>query len=168
MLDACGRLRKPEIGFAATLGDRAAYNEARGLMGRYLEQMVRTLSRLDAQMEAFKVTPRMRYIYTANEIEPTMVGEAISLAMESGLIATDRPVVGIADGEGGDIKISVRATPGLAMQGLNVGGVLSKVAAEVGGSGGGHDVAAAARIPRERMDEFIAKLDQALTEAGGT
>jgi len=167
MLDACGRLRKPEIGFAAALGDRAAYNEARGLMSRYLEQMVRTLSRLDAQMEAFKVTPRMRYIYTADEIESTMVGEAISLAMESGLIPTDKPVVGIADGEGGDIKISVRATPGLAMQGLNIGGVLSKVAAEVGGSGGGHDVAAAARIPRERMDEFIAKLDQALTEAGG-
>ena len=168
MLDACGRLNKPEIGFAATLGDRAAYNEARGLMSGYLEQMVRTLSRLDAQMEAFKVTPKMRYIYTADEIEPMMVGEAISLAMESGLIATDKPVVGIADGENGNLKISVRATPGLAMQGLNVGSVTSKVAAEVGGSGGGHDVAAAARIPRERMNEFIAKLDQALTEAGGT
>jgi RecJ-like exonuclease len=97
-----------------------------------------------------------------------MVGEAISLAMESGLIAIDKPVVGIADGEEGDVKISVRATPGLAMQGLNIGDVLSKVAADVGGIGGGHDVAAAARVPRERMDEFIAKLDQALTEAGGT
>jgi len=51
---------------------------------------------------------------------------------------------------------------------LNVGSVISKVAAEVGGSGGGHDVAAAARISRERMDEFIAKLDQALSEAGVT
>jgi RecJ-like exonuclease len=168
MLDACGRLRRPEIGFAAALGDRAACNEARELMRRYLEQMLRVLGRLAAQMEAFKVTPRMRYIYTADEIEPTMVGEAISLAMESGLIATDKPVVGIADGEHGDLKISVRATPGLAMQGLNVGSVTSKVAAGIGGSGGGHDVAAAARIPRERMDEFIAKLDQALTEDGGT
>ena len=168
MLDACGRLRKPEIGFAAALGDRAAYNEARGLLSRYLEQMMRTLSKLNAQVEAFKVTPRMRYIYTADEIEPTMIGEAISLAMESGLVAIDKPVVGIVDGETGDVKISARATPGLAMQGLNVGDVLSRVAADVGGSGGGHDVAAAARVPRERMDEFIAKLDQALTEAGGT
>jgi single-stranded-DNA-specific exonuclease len=168
ILDACGRLRKPEIGFAAALGDRAAYNEARGLISRYLEQMVRTLGKLDTRVEAFKVTPRMRYIYTADEIEPTVIGEAISLAMESGLIATDRPVIWIADGDGkGDVKISARATPGLAMHGLNMGGVLSKVAFEIGGSGGGHDVAAAARIPRERMDEFIAKLDQALTEVGG-
>jgi single-stranded-DNA-specific exonuclease len=51
------------------------------------------------------------------------------------------------------------------MEGVNVGRALAKVAESVGGSGGGHDVSAAAWIPRERADEFIAKLDQALSEA---
>ncbi len=168
MLDACGKLRKPEIGFAAALGDRTACNEAIGLLRRYQEQMVRTLNKLNAQISTFKITPQMRYIYTAKEVEPTMIGEALSLAMESGIISTDRPIVGMADGEGGEVKISARGTPGLAMQGVDLGGVLMKVAAEVGGSGGGHDVAAAARIPRERMEEFIAKLDQTLAMAGET
>ncbi len=162
MLDACGKLRKPEIGFAAALGDRVACNEALGLLRRYQEQMVRVLGWLNAHMDVFKVTPSMRYIYTGREVGPTMIGEALSLAMESGLVATDRPVVGMANGEGDELKISARATPGLAMEGLNLGLILTRVAGEVGGDGGGHDVSAAARIPRERMDEFMAKLDQAL------
>ena len=168
MLDACGKLRKPEIGFAAALGDRVAYNEALGLLRRYQEQMVRVLGWFNKNINLFKVTPQVRYIYTGKEVEPTMIGEALSLAMESGLVATDRPVIGMADGEGDELKISARATPGLAMQGLNLGDVLMKVAADVGGDGGGHDVAAAARIQRGRMDEFMVMLDKALAGAGGS
>jgi len=167
MLNACGKLRKPEIGFAAALGDRVAYNEALGLLRRYQEQMVRVLGWFNKNMNLFKVTPQVRYIYAGKEVEPTMIGEALSLAMESGLVATDMPVIGMADAEDDELKISARATLGLVMHGLNLGDTLTKVAADVGGDGGGHDVSAAARIQRERMDEFMTKLNKALAEAGG-
>ena len=167
MLDACGKLHKPEIGFAAAMGDQAAQAEALTLLRGYQEQMVKALNWLAAHADTFKATPHMRHVYAGDEIGPTMIGEVLSLAIESGLVAADRPVVGVADINANRLKVSARATPSLAMGGVNVGRALAKVAEAVGGSGGGHDVSAAARIPRERMDEFIVKLDQAFSEAGG-
>ena len=165
MLDACGKLRKPELGFAAAMGDQAAQAGAVALLRDYQGQMVGALSWLTSHSGSFKVTPRMRHVYAGDAIGPTMIGEALSLAIESGMVTVDRPVFGIADINANKLKVSARATPSLAIRGVNVGRTLAKVAEAVGGSGGGHDVSAAARIPRERMDEFIVKLDQAFVEA---
>jgi RecJ-like exonuclease len=164
MLDACDRLRKPELGFAVALGDQNACTDTLALLRRYQEQMVRVLGWLATHLERFKTTPQMRYIHVGREIEPGMMGEALSLAMESGLIEVDRPIIGLADTGTQELKISARATPGLAIRGVDVGKALAKVAESMGGTGGGHDVSAAARVPRERMDEFITKLDQAFAK----
>jgi RecJ-like exonuclease len=165
MLDACGKLRKPEVGFASAMGDQTAHAEALDLLRRYQGQMVEALKWLVAHSDNFKALPHMRHIYAGDEIGPTMIGEVLSLAIESGLVVADRPLVGMADMGANRLKVSARATPSLAMEGVNVGRALAKVAESVGGSGGGHDVSAAAWIPRERADEFIARLDQALSEA---
>lgn len=165
-LEACGKLRKPELGFAMTMGDQTAQAEVLSLLSDYQEQMVKVLGWLAAHLDSFKVTPQMRYVYAGDAVGPTMIGEALSLAIESGLIAADRPVIGIADISADKLKVSARATPGLAMQGVNVGRAITKVSEEVGGEGGGHDVSAAAWVPRGRMSEFITKLDQAFSGAG--
>ena len=165
MLDACGKLRKPELGFTAAMGDQAAQSEAIASLRDYQGQMVGALSWLESHPDAFKVTQRMRYVYAGDAIGPTMIGETLSLAIESGMMTPDRPMFGLADINADKLKVSARATPSLAIQGVNVGRTLSKAAEAVGGSGGGHDVSAAARIPRERMDEFLIKLEQALAEA---
>ncbi|KUO39057.1 MAG: hypothetical protein AVW05_02510 [Hadesarchaea archaeon DG-33] len=125
--------------------------------------MLKVLEWLVSHHDSFKLTPRLRYIYFANVVDSTMVGEALSLAIESGLVATDRPILGITEVSAEELKVSARSTPILAAQGVNVGRALAEAAKEVGGNGGGHDVSAAARIPRERMDEFIVKIDQTLS-----
>jgi len=66
-----------------------------------------------------------------------------------------------------DVKISARATLGLAMAGVDVGRAMAKAAEAAGGEGGGHDVSAAAKIPRTRMEEFIARLDEIFPRVGG-
>jgi len=167
MLDACCKLKKQEMGFAAALGDGSAGNEAVALLRRYQEEMVGVLGWLVAHAGEFKLTLKMRYIYAGKSIEPPMLGEALSLAMESGLVATDRPVVGMVDVGADEVKISARATPGLAMAGVDVGRAMARAAEAVGGDGGGHDVSAAARVPRARVEEFIAKLDEILPRVGG-
>jgi len=168
VLDACGKLRRPELGFAALMGDQTAQTDALALLSSYQKQMVEALSWLATHADAFKVTPQMRYVYAGDSIGPTMIGEAVSLAIESGLVVADLPIVGIANINENRLKVSARGTPRLAIRGINVGRTLAKVAEAVGGSGGGHDVSAAARVPRERMDEFVVKLDQAFAEAGST
>ncbi len=167
LLDACGNLRKPEIGFAVAAGDQAAEADARAILSRRQEQMLQVLAWLVKKLASFKLTSTFRYLYCGGAVDSAMVGEALSLAIESGLIPTEQPVLGLADAAGGEIKISARSTPKLAIEGIDIGRALAKAAADAGGYGGGHDVAGAARIPRERMDEFIAKLDQTLSGGGG-
>ncbi|KXB00535.1 hypothetical protein AKJ42_00265 [candidate division MSBL1 archaeon SCGC-AAA261C02] len=165
MLDACEKLGRPELGFATLFGDEDARDEALEMLREYQEKMVKVLDWFASKRKNFKANPQMRYIDTGNEVESKMIGEALSLAIESSLINPDLPIFGLADfGEDG-LKVSARATPDYAMRGPNIGNILGKVSRELGGSGGGHDTAAAARLPRERKDEFITKVSQSLEEA---
>lgn len=163
VLEACSDLQKSEFGFALAVGDRTAQTEALALLNSCQERMLKALGWLVSHLDAFKLTPRLRHIYFGSAVDSAVVGEVISLAIESGLVAADRPIVGIADTGAEELKVSARSTPGLAMQGINVGRALASAAEAVGGGGGGHDVSAAARIPRERMNEFLAKLEQVLS-----
>lgn len=45
-------------------------------------------------------------------------------------------------------------------RGVNLNLILRKVAIEVGGSGGGHEDAGGARIPKDRMEQFLKLLDR--------
>jgi RecJ-like exonuclease len=163
MLDACDKLGKPSVGFAAFLGDKSAVTDALAILRKYQERMASILHWFEVNRERFKTSPQMRYIYADKEVNPHMIGEAISLAIESGLVEADRPVIGLVD-SGDELKVSARATPRYAMEGGTLGEALRRAASDLGGSGGGHDAAAAARIPLTRKDEFIAKLNQGLAQ----
>ena len=96
----------------------------------------------ESQRDNFSVTAQMRHIYAGGKVDNKMIGEATSLAMESGLVKADRPVVAMAD-VNGEVKASARALPEHAKRGVHLGQAMEKAAEALGGTGGGHDVAAA-------------------------
>ncbi|KXA89290.1 hypothetical protein AKJ57_05520 [candidate division MSBL1 archaeon SCGC-AAA259A05] len=164
MLDACEKLGKIEVGFSALLGHEDARDKAIQSLVRYQERMIETINWLASRKERIKATPRMRYIYVGEELDIKMMGEALSIALESGIIENDRPLIGLVDLSEDRLKASARAPKEFAEAGGNIGKVLEEVSIDLEGNGGGHDMAAAARIPREREDEFIKKVDQLLEE----
>lgn len=163
MLDACANLKKSEIGFAVAAGDGGALADALTFLNARQEQMLKAMAWLVTRLASFKLTSTFRYIDFGDTIDSSLLGETLSLAIESGLVHVDQPVIGLADTTDGIVKVSSRSTYNLAVKGFNLGQALSRAAAEVGGYGGGHDVSAAARIPREHVNEFISKLDQKLS-----
>ncbi len=165
ILDACANMKKTEIGFAAAVGDEGCRIDALAVLNTYQEQMLRTMSWLVSKLGSFKLTSSFRWIYAGDAMDSGIVGEVLSLALESALLPPEQPVVGMADASDGWVKVSARGTPKLSA-GVNLGQAMSKAAAGVGGFGGGHDVSAAARIPRSRLDEFVIKLDNAMTGVG--
>jgi len=166
ILDACGNMRKTEIGFAAAVGDGGCQMDALALLSSYQEQMLRAMGWLVSKLASFKLTSTFRYIYAGDAIDSAILGETLSLAIESALIPTEQPVIGMADTSDGHVKVSARSTPKMTMQGVNLGRAMSSAAAAVDGYGGGHDVSAAARVPRTRLDEFVIKLDNAMSGVG--
>jgi RecJ-like exonuclease len=68
------------------------------------------------------------------------------------------PIIAFAKADGG-IKVSARGTQDLIRKGVNLSEAMSIVSAELGGAGGGHDIAAGATIPENKKEEFVQKLD---------
>jgi RecJ-like exonuclease len=75
-------------------------------------------------------------------------GTIAALALEVG----DCPVALAYRREGDHIKVSSRSVPSFR---VHLGEVVARAADLVGGVGGGHMHATGARIPRERMEEFL-------------
>ena len=92
----------------------------------------------------------LRYFYAP---ESEMAG-AISGALMLYLAKQNKPLIGFNVGNG-DTKVSSRGTRRMVKHGLNLSLVMKEAGKEVGGSGGGHDIAAGAVIPRGKEKQFL-------------
>lgn len=92
----------------------------------------------------------VQYFYAP---ESEMAG-AISGILMLYVLNQNKPLVGFNVGND-NTKVSSRGTRKLVNRGLNLSTVMRDAALEVGGSGGGHDIAAGAVIPRGKEKQFI-------------
>ena len=92
----------------------------------------------------------VRYFYAP---ESEMAG-AISGILMLYLLKQDKPLIGFNVGNH-DTKVSSRGTRRQVQYGLNLSNIMKESALEVGGSGGGHDIAAGAVIPRGKEKQFV-------------
>jgi RecJ-like exonuclease len=75
-------------------------------------------------------------------------------------VKTTKPIIAFGMTDEGEMKISGRGNYDLVRAGLKLGGGLNEASKEFGGEGGGHDVAAGAKIPPEKRDEFLKRMDE--------
>jgi len=163
-LDASDTYNRPEIGFAANLGDEEAREECLLLLQGYQRRMLENMEWFSRNLPSFQVTPKARYVRVGRAVPHSEMGEMLSLALESGLVEEDRPLIGLAEAGEGEVKVSGRATFYLTALGINIGKVMNEAARAVGGDGGGHDVSGAAYIPKERMEDFIREVERCLPQ----
>ncbi len=156
LLNATGRYDNAEIGMEVCMGDREeAYQKASRLLTEHRSNLVNGLKFV--KTNGITKLSNLQYFDAGSNIKETIIG--IVAGMSTSVVA-DRnyPIVAFADAEEG-VKVSARGTQDLVRKGLNLSEALAFVSAEVGGAGGGHDIAAGATIPQSAKDEFIRKLD---------
>ena len=105
----------------------------------------------------------IRYFYAP---ESEMAGAIGGLFMLY-LLKQDKPVIGFNVGNY-DTKVSSRGPRFLINRGLNLSVIMKESASEVGGSGGGHDIAAGAVIPRGKEKQFVEIVNRRVAEQIGT
>ncbi|MEM2672440.1 MAG: DHH family phosphoesterase, partial [Candidatus Hadarchaeales archaeon] len=163
-LDASDTYKRPEIGFAANLGDEEAKKECLLLLQGYQRRMLENMNWFSRNLPNFSISPKARYVKVGREIPSSEMGEMLSLALESRLVEGDRPLIGLAETDEGEVKVSGRATFHLTSLGINIGRVMNEAAKAVGGVGGGHDVSGAAYIPKDRVEDFIREVERCLPQ----
>ncbi len=157
LLNATARYDHAEVGLAVCMGDRGiAYAHARNLLNQHRKNLAEGLKLVKEQgVIALK---NLQYFHAGDSIRETIVGIIAGMSASIGGINRNLPIIAFAESDG-DIKVSARGTQDLLHRGLNLAVALHESAKEVGGIGGGHDIAAGAKIPRGSEEEFLTILD---------
>ncbi len=153
VLNACGRHGKSELGIAVCLGNEAAYLEASSFLALH-KRMIRE----GVQFAKANITDLGVFLFldARGIIDEGIIGVVCGMVLQNGT----KPVIGIANGEGEDIKISSRVAK---KAGINLGKMVSYAGAKAGGIGGGHAVAAGASIHKDKLNEFLLAAKENIT-----
>ncbi|HYA57155.1 MAG TPA: DHH family phosphoesterase [Thermoplasmata archaeon] len=155
--NASGRAGIPGVGVAFALGDRSAEARSRAAEQEWREGILRGLLRVEDEG-----VNSMRFLRWFESPETTLAGTQAGLAMNF-LLPPDLPVFVFSERPPEQSKVSGRGTNRLVTRGLNLAAVCRDAAAEVGGEGGGHPVAAGASIPAGSRDRFLEAADRILS-----
>ena len=161
LLNACGRNKNPEIALAVCLGDRKTlYEKALSLMESHKENLRKGIEFVKQKGIEEK---KQFYFFDAKEsIDESIIGIIAGMLYGTVLLET-KPIIAIAHNPDGTIKASARGTAELVRKGLKLGQTLKELSREINGvEGGGHKIAAGAKIPKEKADEFINALEKKL------
>lgn len=156
LLNAAGRMNKSGVGIAICMGDRGkALEEA----SKILEDYRKTINKyLDWIMEKPGRIRELEYIYVVyggEYIDDKIIG-AISSILSSNLPNPEKPLIACSDVKNESVvKVSARTTDIMVNRGLNLGDLMQVAAEKCKGKGGGHNIAAGAQIPKEKLEEFI-------------
>lgn len=90
----------------------------------------------------------------------TTLGTVLGMVLSSGNVPSDRPLLAFANTDDGKLKVSARGTKEMVARGLDLSEAMKKAAEEVGGVGGGHNIAAGATIPIGKEEDFLSEVDR--------
>ncbi len=163
LLNACARMEKPDVGIAVCMGDRSrGLEEALSLLEEYRSRLARCLAKMQ-EPGVVEELGRLVVVHGGSWMGDRMVA-AVASIVSSGMAGSGKVLVVYAfEEDGKHAKISARVPP----EGpeIDIGALMRDLAARFSGLGGGHDVAAGARIPADSVGDFIRALGEALGKA---
>ncbi len=153
LLNACGRYNKAFIGYQVCLGDRDEYyKKALAMLNHHRRSLVQGVN----FVKEIGIIKRdyLQYFHAGGNINENIVGIVASMLLtEEG--NRELPIIAFANSEDGNIKVSARAPRSLVERGLDFSIIMREASAQVGGFGGGHNIAAGATIPKGKEEEFL-------------
>ena len=154
LLNSCGRMGATGTGIAVCLGDRSdALKGALGILAEYRSGIGKALDALNSQPGRLVLRGRLLIVDGVGAVDENLLGPVISI-LTSSPANKDKVIVAMASSKGGALKISCRLGDEYAGE-VNLGQLMRSCAEEVGGTGGGHTMAAGAKIPGSAADAFF-------------
>jgi single-stranded-DNA-specific exonuclease len=159
LLNSTARYGQHDTGLKVCLGDRDKhFKEAKNLLQGHRANLVEGLQ--VAKEEGIIKREYLQYFHAGLGIRDTIVGIVANMLLNQEDISCDLPLIGFAEKDDGEIKVSARTTQDLVDKGINLSKALKKVAGIFNGVGGGHSIAAGATIPKGKEEEFLDELEK--------
>jgi len=149
LLNACGRNDRAELGVSVCLNKPGAYEDARILL---LEHRKNLKAGIEFASRNTQDLGKFLLIDARGVISDSIIGVVAGMVFAG---SREKPILALSLEESGKIKLSTRGTKKLVEAGLNLSKILSECCEAVGGVGGGHNIAAGATIPNDKLDDFL-------------
>jgi RecJ-like exonuclease len=156
LLNATGRMDRSSLGVTVCMGDRGSeFEEATKVLEEYRRNINKYLSWVMEKPERMREMENIYVVYGESFINDKIVG-AISSILSGGLPNPEKPLIAYANVQDqGLAKISARTVDAIVARGVNLGDVMQEAAEKCEGKGGGHNIAAGAQVPLDKIDTFI-------------
>ena len=161
LLNSTGRMDRPSLGIAICMGDRgAALEESNRILEDYRKNINKYLGWVTEKPERMQELQYIYVIYGENFINEKIIGTVSSIIV-SGLTNNEKPLIAFANVEKEQLaKFSARTTEAAISRGVNLGEVMQLASEKYGGKGGGHNIAAGAQVPIEKIAGFVKTVDE--------
>lgn len=161
VLNSAGRMDRPSLGIAICMGDRgAALEEANRILEDYRKNINKYLGWVMEKPERMKEYDNIYVIYGENFINEKIIGTVSSIIVSS-LPNPQKPLIAFANVEKeAAAKFSARTTDAAISKGVNLGEVMRLASEKYGGKGGGHNIAAGAQVPLDKIDDFVKTVNE--------
>ncbi len=140
------------IAIAAGMGDEQAILRAKEIRARHQQDIMNAL--LSLEKSGARQMKNIQWFWTYS---PEVASAQTGIGMQY-LLDQEKPAFGLTEREDETLKISARGTGYLISKGLNLTEVC-RAASEVGGRGGGHNIASGCTIPAKRRKDFLKLAD---------
>jgi single-stranded-DNA-specific exonuclease len=156
LLNATGRMDRSGLGVAVCMGDRGnSFGEASKVLEDYRRTINKYLGWVMEKPERMREMENIYVVYGENFINDKIVG-AISSILSGSLPNPEKPLIAYANVEDqGLAKISARTVDAIVARGINLGDIMQAAAGKCEGKGGGHNIAAGAQVPLDKIAAFI-------------
>ncbi|MGC8644919.1 MAG: DHH family phosphoesterase [Thermoplasmata archaeon] len=157
-MDASGRNGRMGLPVSWFLGNDEAVEEMNSIFSKFREE---TLEQIDKSSKLLKDIGKVMTTYVDNPFLAGVTASTLAIYVSK----VRKPVVAMYRNK--EYKISGRATKDQVAAGVDLSKAIGTAAKEVGGHGGGHDIAAGGEIPFGKEDEFLGIVNRIVGEQVG-
>ena len=154
VLNACGRWAESLVGSRICKGDRGIeYRKAERMLTHH-RGMIRDLLQYILEKGVTELS-HLQHIHVGDRFPDTIIGIGAGMALSR--LNRRKPILIMAEMSDDPLvtKVSMRTNEEMVANGTDLQQAIVDATAEVGGSGGGHRIAAGAYIPRDLEGRFI-------------
>jgi len=161
LLNATGRMGRPSLGVSICMGDRgAALKDANKVLEDYRRTINKYLGWIMEKPERMRELENIYVVNGENFMDDKIIG-AISSILSTSLPNPEKPLIAYANVEAeGIAKFSARTIDIVTNKGVNLGNIMQAAAEKCQGNGGGHNIAAGAQVPLEKISSFISIVNE--------
>jgi RecJ-like exonuclease len=162
LLNACGRMEKSGLGIAIAFGNREeALDEVVAVYTSYKKLLAESLEWIHSNPSAIKEYNNMYLLNGVEQIDEKLIGPITSILTSSNTIQ-NKPIIAVASAEQNQIKLSGRIPISPLIENIDLGSIFQEAALKFKGSGGGHNVAAGALLPKKDYEDIMHYINEQL------